>query len=77
MNFYLNYWKANEMEEGDVPPVGLLLCSDRSATRVQYAIGGMDHQLFVSRKCRPFPDIFPKRLAESLPSRLKSISNRV
>jgi hypothetical protein len=37
------------MEQGDAPPVGLLLCSDRSATRVQYAIGGMDHELFVSR----------------------------
>jgi predicted nuclease of restriction endonuclease-like (RecB) superfamily len=49
MNFYLNYWKDNEMEEGDAPPVGLLLCSDRSTTRVQYAIGGLDHQLFVSR----------------------------
>jgi len=49
MNFYLNYWKGNEMEEADAPPVGLLLCSDRSTTRVQYAIGGLDHQLFVSR----------------------------
>lgn len=49
MNFYLNYWKANELEDGDSPPVGLLLCSDRSATRVEYATAGLDHQLFVSR----------------------------
>lgn len=49
MNFYLNYWKANELEEGDNPPVGLLLCSGKDATKVEYAAGGMDRQLFVSR----------------------------
>jgi predicted nuclease of restriction endonuclease-like (RecB) superfamily len=49
MNFYLNYWKANEVEEGDSPPVGLLLCSDKDATKVEYATAGMDQQLFVSR----------------------------
>lgn len=49
MNFYLNYWKANELEDGDSPPVGLLLCSDKSKTRVEYATAGLDHQLFVFR----------------------------
>ena len=48
MNFYLNYWKANEVEEGDNPPVGLLLCSAKDATKVEYATAGMDQQLFVS-----------------------------
>ena len=49
MNFYLNYWKANEVGEGDNPPVGLLLCSAKDATKVEYATAGMDQQLFVSR----------------------------
>lgn len=49
MNFYLNYWKTNELAEGDSPPVGLLLCSGKDATKVEYATGGMDRQLFVSR----------------------------
>ena len=49
MNFYLNYWKANEVGEGDNPPVGLLLCSGKDATKVEYATAGMDQQLFVSR----------------------------
>lgn len=55
MNFYLNFWKGNEMEQGDSPPVGLLLCSDRSATRVQYATAGLDQQLFVSRYLLALP----------------------
>jgi predicted nuclease of restriction endonuclease-like (RecB) superfamily len=49
MNFYLNYWKENIVAEGDQPPVGLLLCTDKDQTKVEYATGGLDHQLFVSR----------------------------
>jgi predicted nuclease of restriction endonuclease-like (RecB) superfamily len=49
MNFYLNYWKAEVMAEGDNPPVGLLLCADKNQTKVEYATGGLDHQIFVSR----------------------------
>lgn len=35
--------------EGDQPPVGLLLCSDKDETKVHYATAGLDTQLFVSR----------------------------
>ena len=49
MNFYLNYWKANMLGQGDNPPVGLLLCADKDNTKVEYATGGLDHKLFVSR----------------------------
>ena len=49
MNFYLNYWKENLMTEGDQPPVGLILCTDKKQTRVDYATSGLDRQLFVSR----------------------------
>jgi len=49
MNFYLNYWKREVMAEGDNPPVGLLLCSDKDQTKVEYATAGLDQQLFVSR----------------------------
>jgi predicted nuclease of restriction endonuclease-like (RecB) superfamily len=49
MNFYLNWWKANAVDEGDHPPVGILLCSDRDQTKVEFAIAGLDNKLFVSR----------------------------
>ena len=42
MNFYLNYWKGNLMVPGDQPPVGLLLCTDKDETKVEYATGGLD-----------------------------------
>ena len=49
MNFYLNFWKDQMMQPGDEPPIGLLLCTDKDSTKVEYATGGLDHQLFVSR----------------------------
>jgi predicted nuclease of restriction endonuclease-like (RecB) superfamily len=57
MNFYLNYWKAEVMTEGDQPPVGLLLCAGKDQTKVEYATAGLDHQLFVSRYLVSLPGI--------------------
>ena len=48
LNTYLNYYKKHEMQEGDNPPVGLLLCTDKDHALVEYATGGMDENLFVS-----------------------------
>jgi predicted nuclease of restriction endonuclease-like (RecB) superfamily len=42
MNYYLNYFKARMMADGDQPPVGILLCSDKDQTKVQFATAGMD-----------------------------------
>ncbi|MBI4660643.1 MAG: DUF1016 family protein [Verrucomicrobia bacterium] len=55
MNFYLNWFKANVMDEGDNPPVGIILCSDRDGTEVEFATAGMDNKLFVSRYLTALP----------------------
>ena len=62
MNFYLNFWKDRMMGEGDNPPVGLILCTDKDQTKVEYAIGGLDRQLFVSRYLVALPK--PEQLQE-------------
>ncbi len=49
MNFYLNYFKDNEMSKGDNPPIGIILCTSKDSVKVKYATGGMDNKLFVSR----------------------------
>jgi len=49
MNFYLNYFKDNEISKGDKPPIGIILCTSKSTVKVQYATGGIDNKLFVSR----------------------------
>jgi len=49
LNTYLNWYRRHEMVEGDNPPIGLLLCSSKDESLVEYALPGMDPQLFVSR----------------------------
>lgn len=49
LNTYLNYYKKNMMVEGDNPPIGILLCSDKNHALVEYATMGIDNQLFVSK----------------------------
>jgi len=62
MNFYLNWWKEHGMDKGDQRPVGILLCSDRDRTKVEFATAGMDNKLFVSRYLVALPS--PKQLQE-------------
>jgi len=56
MNVYLNYYKENEQSKDDNPPIGLILCGDKSETLAKYAISGMDNQLFVSKYMVNLPD---------------------
>jgi predicted nuclease of restriction endonuclease-like (RecB) superfamily len=56
MNVYLNYFKENEMAEGDNPPIGLILCGDKNETLARYATSGMDSQLFVSKFLVKLPE---------------------
>jgi predicted nuclease of restriction endonuclease-like (RecB) superfamily len=55
MNFYLNWWKQNVTQAGEQPPVGILLCSDKDHTKVQFATAGMANKLFVSRYLTALP----------------------
>jgi predicted nuclease of restriction endonuclease-like (RecB) superfamily len=49
MNMYLNWFRRNEMCEGDNPPVGLLLCPRKDEMVVEYATGGLSNEVFVSK----------------------------
>ena len=56
MNLYLNYYKDNEMAEGDNPPVGIILCPEKDDMLVKYSTAGMDDHLFVSKYLVKLPD---------------------
>jgi hypothetical protein len=49
LNSYVGYYQQHEMRDGDQPPIGILLCTRKNAELVQYALAGMNNQLFVSR----------------------------
>ena len=56
LNAYVSYYKENEMHDGDNPPVGILLCTKKGKKMVEYAIAGMNNQLFVSTYMLQLPD---------------------
>ena len=49
LNTYVSWYKKNIMTDGDNPPVGILLCTQKDHALVEYAIAGMDNNLFVSK----------------------------
>lgn len=56
INTYLSYYRKHEMSEGDRPPVGLLLCTDKDHALAEYALGDMDERLFISTYRLELPD---------------------
>ncbi|MFZ4397059.1 MAG: PDDEXK nuclease domain-containing protein [Kiritimatiellia bacterium] len=49
LNTYVTWYRKHMMAEGDSPPVGLLLCTGKDHTLVEYALATMDNRLFVSK----------------------------
>ena len=49
LNTYVTYYRTHEMAEGDQPPIGILLCTDKNQALVEYALAGMDNRLFISK----------------------------
>lgn len=49
MNFYLNYFKSEENDSNDNPPIGLILSAKKDDIEIKYALGGISNNLFVSK----------------------------
>ena len=56
LNAYVAYYREHEMQPGDQPPVGILLCTQQNQALVKYALAGMDQSLFVSRYQMQLPE---------------------
>lgn len=42
LNAYVSHYRENEMQPGDNPPIGILLCTRKGKKMVEYALAGMD-----------------------------------
>lgn len=69
LNAYVSHYRENEMRPGDNPPIGILLCTRKGKTMVEYALAGMDNNLFVSTYMLQLPD--KKTLEEFLLKQLE------
>ena len=55
LNTYLSWYKKNVMTDSDNPPIGILLCTLKEQALVEYALAGMDNNLFVSKYLLELP----------------------
>ena len=49
MQMYVNYFTREMMNEGDNPPIGILLCADKSDTLVRYTLPEDNNQIYASK----------------------------
>ncbi len=49
MNMYLNYFKIEENMTDDNEPIGIILSAEKNNIKVEYALGSISNQLFVSK----------------------------
>lgn len=72
LNTYLTWYRKNMMTDGDNPPVGLLLCTQKDHTLVEYATANMDNRLFVSKYQLELPK--KEELESFLQNKLREIT---
>ena len=49
MQMYVNYYTQELINEGDNPPIGILLCADKSDTLVRYTLPEDNKQIYASK----------------------------
>ena len=55
LNTYVSWYRKNMMIQGDNPPIGILLCTGKNHVLAEYALAGMDNNLFVSKYLLELP----------------------
>ena len=56
MNMYLNYAREHWMREGENPPVGLILCTEKGAEEAHYALDNLPSTILAARYQTELPD---------------------
>ena len=49
MQMYVHYYERELMSEGDNPPIGIVLCADKSESVVKYTLPENETQIFASK----------------------------
>lgn len=67
MNMYLNYFATEQNVIDDNPPIGIILAKEKDEVMVEYALGGITNNIFVSKYQLYLPD------RQLLENRIKNI----
>jgi hypothetical protein len=68
MQMYVNYYTRELTNEGDNPPIGIILCADKNDAVVRYTLSENNQQIFASKYMLYLPT------EEEFKNEIKSIS---
>lgn len=74
MNMYVNYYASEVNDEDDEKPMGIILCADTSEVVAEYALGGLENQIFASKYVYYIPN--KQELIEQVQSVLNEIGEK-
>ncbi len=74
MNWYLNYFRAEENMQDDNEPIGIILTAEKDDILVEYALGGLSNKIFVSKYQLHLPD--KKELRRRMQTIIENKNNR-
>lgn len=73
MQMYVNYYTRELMNEGDNPPIGIVLCSDKSDAIVKYTLPEGNNQIFASKYMLYIPS--EEELKREIKAERKALEN--
>jgi predicted nuclease of restriction endonuclease-like (RecB) superfamily len=74
MHLYLNYAREHWMNEGENPPVGVILCTAKDHAVAKYALEGLPNKVLAAEYRTTLPD--EKTLAAELESKRRLLESR-
>jgi predicted nuclease of restriction endonuclease-like (RecB) superfamily len=75
MHLYLNYACEHWMKPGENPPVGLILCAEKGAAEVHYALDSLPNKVLAAEYRTVLPD--EKLIVEELERSRQKLENRL
>lgn len=72
MQMYVNYYTRELMNEGDNPPIGIVLCADKSDSIVEYTLPEDNDQVFTAKYLPYLPS--KEELARELSAEYRAIN---
>ncbi len=75
MHLYLNYAKEHWAREGENPPVGLILCTQKDSAVARYALDGLPNKVLASEYKTILPN--PEKIAEELAKARKILEGKI
>ena len=73
MQMYVHYYERELMNEGDNPPIGIILCADKSDAVVRYTLPENETQIFASKYKLYLPS--EEELQKEIQQEFRALSN--